>query len=110
MTVASPSRSAADAVDFIQQQASLSEWEKLGFTYLVHNSQSFQHDPSDPNRQKFATEWAHSYSLAQISACKQQDPDGTVYRVRGVTQLPISKEVRSVYARSMHHAAETTTS
>ena len=84
------SRSAAAAVEFIQQQADLSDRAKLGFRYLVHNSPSYEQDVKDADVE-FKTDWLHSWKLLNIHACKQDD--GKVYRVRGVTRFACGREV-----------------
>jgi hypothetical protein len=86
-------RSARAALDFIAERSDLDDRMKLGFCYLVHNCQSFAQDAQEAAG-AHSTAWHHSYTMLGIQACKQQDDDHKVYRVRGFTQLPCDKQVR----------------
>lgn len=107
--VAGTGYSAAEAVDFINSLY-ISEHDKEGFRYLVHNSPSFEQDVHDSEHLEFKTDWSHLYSFHDVDASRQHDEGNSIYRVRGFAKMPCSREVRllrhaGTYSTGLRHHA-----
>jgi hypothetical protein len=89
--VAGTGYSAAEAVNFINS-LDISDHDKEGFRYLVHNSPSFELDVQD-SEQEFKTDWSHLYKFHDVDASRQHDEGNSIYRVRGFAKMPCSREV-----------------
>jgi hypothetical protein len=87
--VARTGYSAAEAAGFIQS-LELSDHDKQGFRYLVHNSPSFDQDVKES---ELKTDWSHLYKFRDVDASRQHDEGNSIYRVRGFSKMPCSREV-----------------